>query len=206
MQKWNVLSKKWNVLSWTLSIGLGMSLLGCSSPPSMSTTTAIASADSLTTDTTQSTRVQPSHKSSNTDVLAQHLPITAQATVNDTVIELEVAMTPAQQAIGLMHRSSLADNHGMLFPFEPPRPVHFWMRNVKINLDMIFIRDNQVMAIASQVPPCRTATCPTYGPSGVAVDYVLELNGGRAEELELEVGDRITLTFLNTMSEEDIDS
>lgn len=132
---------------------------------------------------------------------AQHLPITAYTTINETQIDLEVATTPRQQALGLMYRFDLEDNRGMLFPFSPPRPVNFWMRNVQINLDMIFIRDRQVIAIAAEVPPCRTDTCPTYGPVGIPVDAVLELRGGRAAELGLEVGDPIPITFLESLTE-----
>lgn len=126
----------------------------------------------------------------------QELPITAQTTIGDQIIELEVATTPQQQAIGLMYRSEIAPNRGMLFPFNPPRPVTFWMKNVEINLDMIFLRDGEVMAIAADVPPCTTDPCPFYGPKNTPIDHVLELGGGRAAELGIQVGDRIAIDFL----------
>ena len=123
---------------------------------------------------------------------AQSLPITASAMIEGTTIQLEVAQTPEQQAMGLMFRSELADDRGMLFPFDRPRFTRFWMRNVEIPLDMIFMNGDEVVAIADSVPPCTETPCPTYGPD-VPVSQVIELRGGRAAELGLEVGDRITI-------------
>lgn len=129
---------------------------------------------------------------------AQQLPISAQTTLAEQLIQLEVARTPQEQALGLMYRTSLADDRGMLFPFDPPRPVSFWMKNVAIHLDMIFIRDGEIVAIAENVPPCITPECPTYGPSQVPVEYVIELRGGRANQLGLAVGDRVDIEFLDS--------
>ncbi len=127
-------------------------------------------------------------------VSGQTLPISAQAVIAGRKIELEVARTQQQQAMGLMHRTTLADNRGMLFPFESPQPVRFWMKNVRIPLDMIFLQDGKVKAIAPSVPPCKTEPCPTYGPN-TAVNQVIELRGGRSAELGLKVGDRVKIEF-----------
>jgi uncharacterized membrane protein (UPF0127 family) len=115
--------------------------------------------------------------------------------MGNELIELEIAKTPEQQQIGLMYRTSLADNRGMLFPFSPPRPVSFWMKNVSINLDMIFLRDGVIQAIESNVPPCQNDPCTTYGPN-VEIDQVIELRGGRSAELKLKQGDLIKINFL----------
>ncbi len=123
---------------------------------------------------------------------AQILPISAQARFGETVIRLEVARTPAEKATGLMFRQALPDDRGMLFPFEPARPVQFWMRNVPVPLDMVFLRAGEVKAIAAEVPPCTTPTCPTYGPA-TPVNQVIELRAGRAAELGLAVGDRVVI-------------
>lgn len=127
----------------------------------------------------------------------QMLPISAQAEIKGQRILLEVAQTPLQQEIGLMYRTSLANNRGMLFPFNPPRPVSFWMKNTKIPLDMIFLRDGRVKAIAANVPPCKADPCPSYGPQNTIIDQVIELRSGRAAQLGLNVGDRVNLKFLN---------
>lgn len=133
--------------------------------------------------------------------LGQNLPISARAIIGNQVIELEVAKTEAEQAIGLMYRESLPDNRGMLFPFNPPRRgVAFWMKNVLINLDMIFLRDGEIKAIATNVPPCKQSPCPIYGPGAIKIDQVIELRGGRAIELGLKVGDRILVEFLEPVN------
>lgn len=124
--------------------------------------------------------------------LAQQLPITATVEMGGETIHLEVAKTQKQQAIGLMYREKLSPNRGMLFPMDPPRVPRFWMKNVEITLDMIFVREGKVAAIAHQVPPCEADPCPTYSPD-VLIDQVIELKGGRAKELGLEIGDSITV-------------
>jgi uncharacterized protein len=156
------------VSRWLVIVGimLSMTLIGCD------TTTA-------TPDTT----------------LGQSLPISAQVAIGSRVLGLEVAKTAQQQATGLMYRKSLADDRGMLFEFKPPQSVRFWMKDVAIPLDMIFIKDGKVTAIAAAVPPCKTNPCPTYG-AGTPIDRVIELRGGRAKELGLKVGAPLNINFL----------
>jgi hypothetical protein len=129
--------------------------------------------------------------------LGQTLPISAQAIIAGRIIELEVAQTQQQQATGLMYRITLPDNRGMLFSFDSPQPIRFWMKNVRIPLDMIFLKDGEVKAIAASVPPCTAEPCPTYGP-GTAVNQVIELRGGRAAELGVKVNDKVNIKFLNS--------
>lgn len=126
---------------------------------------------------------------------AQNLPVSAILSVNEEKIELEVANTPEQQQLGLMFRKDLPANRGMLFPFNPPMFVNFWMKNVSIPLDMIFLKDGVVQNIAHNVPPCIKEPCPLYN-SKVEIDQVIELAGGRARELNIQRGDRIFITFL----------
>jgi uncharacterized protein len=175
-------------LSNLLGIGLSLFLLGCSSalPVGNRDAAGILASQSPTATTS-----------------GQVLPISAKARIADRLlaepskrIELEVAKTPEQQAMGLMYRTSLPDDRGMLFEFKPARRVNFWMKNCKISLDMIFLRDGVVKAIQAAAPPCTADPCPTYGPN-TPVDRVIELRGGRAAELSLKVGDRIEIQFLN---------
>ncbi|AFY83968.1 DUF192 domain-containing protein [Oscillatoria acuminata] len=172
-----------NSLAQLIVTSLSLFLLGCAPSGLPPSATAQPQGESVSF----SPRVQIER--------GQDLPITAQTTIGDQIIELEVATTPQQQAIGLMHRSEIAPNRGMLFPFNPPRPVTFWMKNVEINLDMIFLRDGEVLAIAADVPPCTTDPCPFYGPPNTPIDHVLELGGGRAAELGIQVGDQIAIDF-----------
>jgi uncharacterized protein len=143
---------------------------------------------------------------SNSDFLAplksqikdrgQMLPIGATAIIGEETIELEVAETSEQQKVGLMYRTSLSNNRGMIFIFKQPIYPRFWMKNVKIPLDMIFLRDGKIKEIASNVPPCSADPCPSYGPPTL-IDWVIELRGQRAAELGIKIGDRIQIKFLN---------
>ena len=131
----------------------------------------------------------------------QMLPITARASISETIIDLEVAKTPAQQSMGLMFRDALPDNRGMYFPLGQSRIARFWMNNVPVALDMVFLQGERVVAIAT-APPCTTEpeNCPLYGPDEV-VDGVIELRAGRAKELGLSVGDTIEIRYLDTLQQ-----
>ena len=101
---------------------------------------------------------------------------------------VEVARTLPQQQTGLMNRLVLAPNRGMLFPYDPPEAVAFWMKNTLIPLDMIFVRsDGTIARIAANTVPLSLEQVPAGEPVGA----VLEIAGGRAAELGLAPGDRV---------------
>lgn len=101
---------------------------------------------------------------------------------------VEVARTSAQQAKGLMFRTALADDKGMLFPFPEPRVASFWMRNTVIPLDIIFVRTNgTIESIAENTIPYSTDPVE----AGEPVAAVLELRGGLTAELGIAAGDKI---------------
>ena len=98
---------------------------------------------------------------------------------------VEVAATADQQEKGLMFRKSLGGDRGMIFPYDPPQDVAFWMENTLIPLDIIFIRsDGTIVRIAHAKPLDETPL-----PSGEPVALVLEIAGGRAAELGIKEGD-----------------
>jgi hypothetical protein len=163
-----------------LTILLGVFLLGCTTPNS-----AMASCDRT-----------PISEQVSSENRGQTLPIGAKAKMGEETIELEVAKTPQQQEMGLMYRSSLPKNRGMLFLFESPRYARFWMKNTIIPLDIVFLKDGEIKAIFANVPPCTREPCQTYGPA-IEIDRVIELAGGRAQELDLKVGDRVTIEFFS---------
>jgi uncharacterized membrane protein (UPF0127 family) len=102
---------------------------------------------------------------------------------------VEVARTADEQAYGLMNRNRLGPDEGMVFPFSPPRPASFWMKNTLIPLDMIFVRaDGSVARIAAMTTP------HSLTPVGVGepVAAVLEIAGGRAAELGIAADARVT--------------
>lgn len=128
--------------------------------------------------------------------LAQYLPITAIANIAGREIQLEVANTLRQQEKGLMFRPPLADDRGMLFPYQPARLVAFWMKNTPSPLDIIFVLDGEVKAIARNVSMCKGDPCPIYPSAGVVADNVIEVRAGLTTEMGLQEGDQITIKFL----------
>ena len=114
---------------------------------------------------------------------AGSIPLTIKAPDKTHVFTVEVARTPEEQAKGLMFRTSLPENGGMLFPFEKPRFASFWMKNTLIPLDMFFIRDDgSIDRIAENTIPENLE--PVV--SGGEVSAVLELAGGTAAKLGID--------------------
>ena len=105
------------------------------------------------------------------------------------VFTVEVARTASQQELGLMNRHGLAPDAGMLFPFDPPRPASFWMRNTLIPLDMLFIRaDGSIARVAANAVPMSETPVAVTEP----MTAVLEIGGGRAAQLGIGEGDRVS--------------
>ena len=103
--------------------------------------------------------------------------------------DVEVARTDAEQDRGLMFRTSLPENGGMLFPFAKPRIGSFWMKNTLIPLDMIFVRaDGSIDRIAENTIP--ESLEPVV--SGGEVSAVLELAGGTAARLGIDESAKVT--------------
>ncbi len=101
---------------------------------------------------------------------------------------VEVARSLEEQSYGMMNRNSLAPDHGMIFPYAPPQPVAFWMKDTLIPLDIIFIAPGgTILNIAENTVPLSLENVPSGGP----VEAVLELAGGRSAELGLKPGDRV---------------
>ena len=155
--------------------------MGCSSPT-----------------TAQSPTTTPEPSTQTPANLGQNLPISAEATLPRNIkIQLEVARTQEQQQMGLMYRKALPDNQGMLFLFPNAQPVQFWMKNVPVALDMVFLRKGVVQYVQVSAPPCDKEPCSTYGPN-VLIDQVIELRSGRATELGLQKGDQVKIDFLTS--------
>lgn len=101
---------------------------------------------------------------------------------------VEVMDTPADREKGLMFRESMPKFSGMLFVYETPQPVAFWMKNTLIPLDMLFFdSQGRLERIKSQAQPHDET--PVFG--GTDIQYVLEINGGLAETLGIEPGAEI---------------
>ncbi len=101
---------------------------------------------------------------------------------------VEMAVRPEDQMVGMMFRTAMAPDEGMLFDWGQPRESAMWMRNTLIPLDMVFIAaDGRIHRIHERAVPQSLATIESRGP----VRATLELAGGTAERLNLRVGDRV---------------
>jgi uncharacterized membrane protein (UPF0127 family) len=127
---------------------------------------------------------------------ARH-PVSGLAVIDLTVdrggkklpFRVEVADTPEAQARGLMFRTELGDNEGMIFPSETPQPRSFWMKNTPLSLDIIFIGvDGRILNIAANTVPY---SLDSVSSKGIA-SGVLELRAGRAAALGIVPGDRVS--------------
>ena len=103
--------------------------------------------------------------------------------------QVEMATTPQEQETGLMFRTAVPPDGGMLFVFPTVQPEPFWMKNTLVPLDMVFINpDGTIRAIAENTVPYSLAPVDSGGP----VLAVLELQGGITAKEDISVGDRVT--------------
>jgi len=125
---------------------------------------------------------------------AKRVAVTIAGPKGAHVFQVEVAATAAEQARGLMFRTDIPRDGGMLFaPYPPeggpPARASFWMKDTPSPLDILFIRADHIVArIAENTIPFSE----TPIPSGEPIAAVLEINGGRAAELGIGEGDKVT--------------
>jgi hypothetical protein len=118
---------------------------------------------------------------------------TASATLHDTRITVELATNAASREHGLMGRTRLASDHGMLFVFPDTQPRWFWMKNTLIPLDILYFDGHRkLVSMQLDVPPCKADPCATY-PSDMPARYVLELAAGEARHIDARVGDVLAI-------------
>ncbi|HVY72768.1 MAG TPA: DUF192 domain-containing protein [Candidatus Paceibacterota bacterium] len=107
--------------------------------------------------------------------------------IGGVLIDVEIASNDEQRELGLSNRASLAEGKGMLFVFDPPRDVGFWMKDMNFSLDMIFANtDGVILNIAHDVSP-DTYPNQLFHSAG-EVRYVLEVPAGYAEKEGIAVG------------------
>lgn len=101
---------------------------------------------------------------------------------------VEIADDPQERATGLMNREQMSPAAGMLFVYETPQRVAFWMRNTLIPLDMVFMDETGVV---QRVHDNAVPLDETPIPGGNDIQYVLEINGGMAEQIGIDVGSQM---------------
>ena len=110
------------------------------------------------------------------------------------IIKAESAVDTRDMLRGLMFRTSLAPDHGMLFVHPVSGHYSYWMYQTYIPLDMIWMDENhKIVEIVESAPPCKTeaSKCAHYG-GHQAAQYVLELAGGMSRKYNLKLGDQLT--------------
>lgn len=116
--------------------------------------------------------------------------LTKKVCLQNICVSAEIADTVSKRTQGLMFRKSLPDNQGMLFVFEREDLYSFWMKNMQIPLDIIWIdKDKRIVDIKTNVPPCKDS-CRGLTPRENA-QYVLEVSAGFVERNKIRIGDRV---------------
>lgn len=127
-----------------------------------------------------------SHRSVHTGVVNSNLPMET-VSIGTVSVEVEVASNDAQRELGLSNRTSLAEGKGMLFVFDAPRAVAFWMKDMNFPLDMVFANeDGIILNIARNVSP-DTYPNQLFHSAG-EVKYVLEVPAGYTAKQGIAVG------------------
>ncbi|MFC2163467.1 DUF192 domain-containing protein [Acidobacteriota bacterium] len=114
---------------------------------------------------------------------------------NGKAVTSELAITDSERARGLMFREKINPDQGMLFVFEKEGRQSFWMKNMVISIDILWLnKEKQIVHIEERVPPCKEDPCPSYA-SKIPAMYVLELKAGSVQENNLKPFDRLNFVL-----------
>jgi uncharacterized protein len=104
-------------------------------------------------------------------------------------LQVSFAISPEQQQRGLMYVEEMPANYGMVFLMQPPRQAHFWMRNTRLPLDMIFIAPGgRIARIVTRYDTNSDAVTSSQG----LVSAVLEIAADGARQLGIQTGDQVS--------------
>ena len=122
---------------------------------------------------------------------------TKNVTIENAVIKVEIADSDLKRRKGLSGRTNLAEDDGMLFVITDSKSTPtFWMKDMKIAIDIIWIKEGKIIQIDKNVAPPTAGTSDKnlklYSPK-TAVDYVLEVNSGYSDLNNIKVGDSVLI-------------
>ena len=108
--------------------------------------------------------------------------------IKKATYEIEIADTDIKRAHGLMGRTDITENQGMLFVFKDEQIRTFWMKDTPLSLDILFINsDGYIVSIAEDAVPNSTKRITSFFPAR----YALEILGGQSKNKDIHVGDKI---------------
>lgn len=111
--------------------------------------------------------------------------------INDAIFAVEVADTPGSRAKGLSGRESLGENRGILFVFDEPGYYSFWMKDMLISLDFIWINNDEIVQVNENIRP-EDYPPPKYFTPKYPADSVLEVNSGTIKKFNIKPGDKVS--------------
>jgi uncharacterized membrane protein (UPF0127 family) len=111
--------------------------------------------------------------------------------INQNIFKIKALVDKKSQAIGMMGKKFDKTFNGLLFLMGKKKQC-FWMKNCIIPLDIIIIKNNVIVNIHHDCPPCQSEDCPSYCGNG---NIVLELAGGSCERLKIQPGDTVEYLF-----------
>jgi len=119
--------------------------------------------------------------------------------IKDQTLLFDLANTNALRELGLSGRQSLPENNGMLFDFRNQADIpQFWMKDMLFNIDILWIKDNKIIAVDKNVPAPssneQTTNLKIYSPPSM-VNFVLEVNAGWSDDHNVATGDSVILPF-----------
>lgn len=120
-------------------------------------------------------------------------PVIIETDDGSVLVNAEVADTPERTQLGLMHRTELADDAGMVFLFFQDTASGFWMKNTLIPLSIAFFDERGEIVAILDMEPCEEDPCPIYDP-GATYRGALEVNQGAFDEWGVEIGDIVRLS------------
>ena len=111
--------------------------------------------------------------------------------IKNNIFDVKVLTDKRSQSIGMMNKTFDETFNGLLFLMGGKEQC-FWMKNCLINLDIIIIKNNVIVNIHHDCPPCQQDDCPSFCGNG---NIVLELRGGACQKLGVKPGDTINYLF-----------
>jgi len=128
----------------------------------------------------------------------QSITILSPDSTEAVTVNAELAVTPKEQQRGLMGRTYLPEDTGMMFVFEQDQPLSFWMKNTLVPLQILYFSSDGYFVNALDMVPCEEDPCEQYRSASVA-KYALEVNVGFREANDIGTGwhlDAVTLATL----------